>query len=337
MCRTVAGGLEALVRNSAIRSCVLCLVFVAGLTVLTSGARAQWGNWGRFFQPPVDSEQIELLEELIGADEGQREAIGAMFEGFQSRHQQSVEAMREIFQKAREEAQRSRDQSVWMDVQKRAIEFSKHTTSMRDAFFEDLQLLLSPEQMEQWPAFERAHRRATLLDTGQVFISGSTLDLVRLADDAGDEVTDVEGVGDLVQRYEVQLDRILVESDEMGREHLEKTQEMLEAGGNFFTNMNEYGQMFDEARAVQVRIRDLNDRFARQIIARLPEENRSEIEAEFNRQFMPAVYGRTFVDNAFDVALGLGDLSDDQRSASTPCASSTSGRPRRSGPSGPTP
>jgi len=159
------------------------------------------------------------------------------------------------------------------------------------------------------------HRREHVLDSGQNIIAGSAVDLVKLNDDTrvDQSAAVAPEVADALTRYETELDRLLIETRELQTQQLETTLKILGEGGNFMTNMADWEKMFDEGRALQNKIREVNTRYARQIAGMLAEEQRAEFDLEFNRRSNPRVYNKTYVDEAFEKAAGLESLTAEQR------------------------
>jgi len=145
----------------------------------------------------------------------------------------------------------------------------------------------------------------------RAFISGSTVDLVQVVEDEF-EGEPPQPVADTVRRYEIELDRLLIQREEMRTEMAQRQFEILEEGGNFFTHQDEFTEMFDRSRELDIKVRDLNERYARLVTAAMASEG-DEVMREFNRRSLPQVYGRSYAEEAFDTVLGLEDLTDDQR------------------------
>ena len=257
----------------------------------TDDARAQMGGMGALMRPMVDSKEVDALVQLLKLDADTETAVRDLFVAFQSQHAVASEKLQEIFQKAQEEAQRNNDMSVIQDMQKKALEFYKSQLTARDRLFDDIKLMLTPEQLEKWPDFERLHRRTHLLDSGQNLVAGSTVDLVQLVDDTRPKSSEANApeVDDMLNRYAADLDRILIESRDLQAEQLEQTQKMLAEGGNFMANLEQWSKMFNDARALQVKVRELNARYERQIAGLLSDAQRAVFSTEYNRRANPRV------------------------------------------------
>ena len=279
-----------------------------------NSARAQAWGMQQLFEPPVTSEDIGELVDLVDADEAQEEMIRDLFQGLMQQHDTAVEKLREILKAVSEEAQS--DPTVWQDFQRKAIEYMKYQDGLKSSLFEDIRLVLSTGQIEKWPSFERFHRRQHLLDDDQTIVTAARVDLVRVMEDVAEEEEHSEvpaGVVDIVERYEIELDRLLIEKKGLSDKQLEEVLEVMEAGANMMAEMPRWEQMFNESRELQVKIRDVNEKYVRQFAARLEAEVRAEFRKEYNRRAMPTVYERNYLDNAFEHARGIESLTAEQR------------------------
>ncbi len=297
--------------RSLIRTLLLACVVGAALLVPAQRASAQMGM-GALMRPMVDSTEIDALVEMMQLNKDTEAAVRDLFVAFQGQHQAAQEKLQEIFQKAQQEAQG--DPSAIQAMQKKVFEYYEHQLKIRDTLFDDIKLLLTPEQSQEWPAFERLNRRDHLLDSGQNLIPGSSVDLVKVLDDtrgkdAGPESPELK---DMVTRYEMDLDRLLVEQRDLQADQLKEVQKLLAEGGNFLNQMDTYQKMFDESRKVQLKVREVNEKYSRQIAGLLTEANHAEFESTYNQRANPRVYSKNYMDKAFETATGLESLTPEQ-------------------------
>lgn len=288
-----------------------CLALTLGVGV--RGAWAQAWGMSQLMEPPVTTEDIEELVEMIEADEAQEEIIRDLFQGMMQKQTAASDKLREILKVVGEEAQS--DPTVWQDFQRKAIEYMGYQEGLKSGLFEDIKLVLTPEQTERWPAFERFHRRQHVLDDNQSIVTAARVDLVRVMNDVAEAESSArsEEVVDVVERYEIELDRLLVEKKELSDRQLQEVLEVLEEGKNMMAQMPRWEKMFDEGRELQVRIRDVNEKYVRLFAARLAPEAQSEFRVEYNERAMPTVYEKGYMDDAFETAAGLESLTPDQR------------------------
>lgn len=289
---------------------VVCVL--AAMLGIVPRARAQMMGLNDLFTPPVTSEDVGVLIDTVGATKDQESAIRDLFQGFMEKHKHATDKLREILKEVQKEAQQ--DPSVWRDMQKKFIEFMGFKDKLAESFFDDVKLLLSPDQMQKWPGFERKLRREHTLADQQAIVTASRVDLIKLIDDVAKDSSDEvrAQLSDLTQRYAIELDRLLVQKKEMERAQIERLTELMDKGGSFMDQMGEYEKMFDESRELQLKIRDLNEKFERQIAARMPPDLQGKFNETYNERAMPAVYEQNYVVKAFKTALGLETLTKDQ-------------------------
>lgn len=73
--------------------------------------------------------------------------------------------------------------------------------------------------------------------------------------------------------------------------------------------------MLEEGRKLAVAVRDVNRKYARQVEDLVPENKKAVIADEVKRQSFPRVYNETRTERLVKAAKGMGDLSDDQKTA----------------------
>ena len=289
---------------------VACLL--GALLGVAPCARAQMMGMSELFSSPVSSEDVGVMIETVGASKDQEAAIRDLYQGFQQKQQHASDRLKEILEQVQKEAQQ--DPGIWRDMQKKFIEFIGYKDKLAGAFFDDVKLLLSPEQVQKWPVFERRLRREHTLTDQQAIVTASRVDLIKVIDDVARDSSDEVRAQllDLTDRYEVELDRLLVQKKELEREQLEAVSAIMEKGGNIMDQMGEYEKMFNASRELQLKIRDLNEKYERQVAARIGPELQEKFDKTYNERAMPAVYEKSYAVEAFETALGLESLTTEQ-------------------------
>ncbi len=293
---------------------MLVVACAAGAVLLGQRpATAQWGQMSRLMDPPVTSDDVDEMLELMEADGTQEEIIRDLFQGLMQKHNAASEQLREILKAVSEEART--DPSVWQDFQRKAGEYMQYQDGLKESFFDDVRLVLTPGQSERWPAFERYHRRQHLLDDDQTLVTAARVDLVRVLEDAAkgqDAPVGSDDAADVVERYEIELDRLLVERKALNDAQLDEFLKVMEEGKNMMTQMPLWEKMFNEQRELQLKIRDVNEKYLRLFAARLEPEASGDFREEYQRRAMPTVYERNYMDEAFETAEGLESLTGAQ-------------------------
>ncbi|MEO1130473.1 MAG: hypothetical protein AAFX05_12325 [Planctomycetota bacterium] len=289
----------------------LCIVGLAALAV-ASPASAQMNGLQKMLDPAVTGSQIERLAEMIDADDTQTAVLEDLLSSYQGEHAEAAQRLRDIIRSAQEEAQSSGDISVMIDIQRKALEFYEYRAKLRDSFFDDLKLTLSDEQAEQWPRFERLNRRYNLLDEGNNVVSGASVDLVELVYDELGGAKPSEAMRAEMDRYEVELDQLLRERWKLNQESIEQVMEAFDSGADMTALQTMQMELFDKGRESQVKVRDINDRYARKLALLLEGEEAEEMTDEFNRRSMPQVYASSYAEDGFRTALDISDLTPEQ-------------------------
>jgi hypothetical protein len=165
----------------------------------------------------------------------------------------------------------------------------------------DLKALLTPQQGEKWEKVER-HRRREVGLRAQDF-SGAGVDLLRLAQG---EKADSDGAREVLEQYEIELDRVLREWSELGkREKIERDDGVVE-----FDAMQERMKKMGE---VSRRVRDLNRATLSRLEPVTTPEQFGAIMSAFRGRAHPRVYRNSHASTVLDAALGFDDLNTEQR------------------------
>lgn len=279
------------------------------MAVAGSPAAGQFG--GRMggddaFSPPVSSRELDEYAKVLGMSEDQAEAAKVLFDGYMEQFQAESGVARDKSRRLMEEARDFQDFSKWREIRDLRTGFSKRSQEMETAFFDDIQMLLDDTQMQRWPALERTRRR---LDTiGRGLMSGERVDVIRLVEET--ELTEDQRspIESILEQYAMDLDR-----------ELTKRNQVYDEAQNYFGSLEgrpdptELQDLMDRGRAAAIRVRDINERYARQVASALPEEARAGFEDRVKRLSYPQVYRETRAQQTIAGALGLEDLTDDQR------------------------
>ncbi len=287
----------------------------AGLVVLALGiwsprASAQGGARGFFggesaFQPAVTRTELETYGDLLGLDDQQRDAAEMLLEGYVQAFQSRAAEARERIQRLMEEARESRDRTRWMEMGEYRMRFQEEAREMEQGLLADLRTLLTPEQASRWELVERTRRRERTLGQGQM--SGERVDVIRLTRELELDPALRSSIDEVLAQYELDLDRALVKRNE--------AYERIRSGfgrmrdGDF----SEMEDLMNAAREASRRVRDVNERYARQVSGLLPEDLRASFEKRVREAAFPQVYRASRVQRQLDAALEFEDLSDEQR------------------------
>ncbi len=138
-------------------------------------------------------------------------------------------------------------------------------------------------------------------------MSGERVDVIRLTRELELDPALRSSIDEVLAQYELDLDRALIKRNE--------AYERIRSGfgrmrdGDF----SEMEDLMNAAREASRRVRDVNERYARQVSGLLPEDLRASFERRVREAAFPQVYRASRVQRQLDAAVGFEDLSDEQR------------------------
>ncbi|MFZ4573172.1 MAG: hypothetical protein ACOYN0_02165 [Phycisphaerales bacterium] len=262
-------------------------------------AQAQFGMGGGMNIDPITKRGVLEYARLADLDEGQKTTALTLLEGYQ----QQSRALRNALQ---EEMQGGGFMSDPKGMQEKLKDFQKKYEDAEKQFFDDLKLLLNPEQLEKWPKVERFRRREKLLRMGMV--SGAGVDLVRVTQSSKAAPADSAEFAEIVERYETDMDKALVTFEASAR----KEQEDMMSGENMM-DFKKIQTMMQKLTDDSRKIRDLNKDAFRKLLPLAPEDRRAAFEEEFNRRSFPMIYRQRAGSKLIEAAMKFEDLEPAQR------------------------
>jgi hypothetical protein len=280
---------------------------------LASPAFAQLqGGAQNLDEPAVNASDIELMGEMLGLSEDELSLVQGMHAEHVAKHTEAFQRLQEA-QRATVEELRNGNPDARIRLIENVNEFRGFRDRQRDAFFTELKtLLLTEEQGERFPAFERAYRRAHLSDIDTGMLSGGAVDLFALVRERElpDDVR--EDIDPLLDRYAREFDEIVVKRMELAGEFTERQAELFRTEPNPLNHMDAYQEMLDETREQVLKAREITERYHRLLAAVMPEGERVEFERSFNRAYVPKVYGPSDAERAFDTAESVESVTEEQ-------------------------
>jgi hypothetical protein len=259
-------------------------------------------------QPAVSSTHVARYGDLLGLSDDQRIAVKDMHQSYLNEHATATALMQQKIDDARAEADESGQFEGFIKVVESARkEFSSAVAAARTRFFDDLRLVLSPEQDALWPAVERTSRRVESIGSGA--LSAESIDLIQLVDDLGAPDDVRATVTPVLEAYEGALDTALVER----AAEREKLRDKIAANGPGPGALLADPDAHKSIREASLKVREVNVSYARQIANILPTEWRAKFDTEFQRRSFPQVYAHTYTQRVLDTAKEFEDLTPDQR------------------------
>ena len=265
------------------------------------------GGAGSATEPAVNRKSAAKYAAILGLSADQQIALDDMVQSYLNDHATALALMNQRLDDARAEAEESGAfESFIKEMSASRKRFSESMDLAEERLFDDLRLVLSPEQENQWPAMERTRRRIENIDRG--VLSSESVDLIQLVDDIDPPDSARAAVAPVLAAYETTLDAALVER--IAQQEL-MSKKMEESDGP--TDWMRYRDHYDSMRKASLKVRDVNTSFARQIRDSLPTGLREQFEAEFQRRSFPQAYAGTYTERVVDTTLEFDDLTPDQR------------------------
>jgi len=274
---------------------------LAGLILVVAPATAQPGGGGMFGQT-ISSRDLAEFRDILGMGEEQSQLVNMLYEGYQEQNRALNEEMREAWREARDGGR-----SAWEGMRERMESMRDRRDSIEETFLADVRTTLNEEQIELWPKVERAHHRSQHLSRG--FVRGERVDLIRVVNDLELEEETRAELSSILEAYEIELDRQLMRRVKQYEEGWSQFGELRRAG-----DMEGIQKLMEEGREASLRVRDVNERFARQISGMLSETQRETFASQVNMATFPDVYRPRHAHLAVDAAIAFDDLTPDQKS-----------------------
>lgn len=315
--RLSASQLLGLAGSVASRLLTVVGVAAAATAVLTpTVAMAQPGGWGGggggggfgrdAFGPSMSEQQLARVAKMLELTDDQKLAAEALLEGYQQQVRDAGEKMREKAEAARAEFRESRDPAVFEGLATAGEELQATRKKLDASLMDDLKAVLTTQQAEKWPAAERTIKREQSLRRG--FVSGERVDIVRLVEDGKLPAETVTTLQPTLEQYAEEMARELTKRDELYEASMSKMMQMRQSG-----DMESMQETIEKGRDAAIKIRDLNRKYARQIIDQLPDDAKTGFETQFREASFPDVYRRGFAGRSIDAAAEFADLDQTQK------------------------
>jgi hypothetical protein len=301
-------------QNSPWRKWCGALAFAAALMMGWTGtARAQFGEAAgiaELMNPEYLTRDITLFDKGLGLDETQRVIIEAFFNDYQEAFAAGMEHMKKNYDDMRPQLVGNDIPRVLALVFTPFEAWAKEREVIGDQFIDNVKTILTPEQMERWPTFERRLVREKEMSKGR--LSGESTDLINIVRDLHlDEIT-LHAVQPVLDEYELALDQVLRKR----REHTDQSRpEKLQA---MATQDSQKGlRAYQEDIVLQIAVRSVNDQYLQSIAKALPEPVSTRFRKIALERSYPRVYRETPVERLFTAALELEGLTSDLKRAIT--------------------
>ncbi len=270
-------------------------------------ADAAGGGIGELI-PGVSHRELDWYADRLSLTEDQRLALDALFDGYTEEYRSMSRALRaqiETLQRRPDAAPSDGGPVNAEEVFAALRKWTAKTGAADKRLFEDVRAMLTPEQAELWPKLERDKRRERELLAGQ--LAGESVDLVEIVDQLGLGAAARAEVDPIVERYALDLDRVLAER----QSHREAIRER--------GSTSDFAEMLrrsKESWEYSNKVREMNLQYGRKIAAVLPSDQADRFAEMVRQKTFPMIYGEpSWALRAIDAALKLDDLDAAQRTA----------------------
>lgn len=288
---------------------LLTAVLAVSSLALTPPATAQFGGRSvmvQAFEPYVMQRDLPIMVETLQLDESQRPIVDMLVEDYLASFQAGIEKVRAQMQEAGSSAEKGdlgallRPLATWS--KERQELYARFTVTMRN--------VLSPQQAERWPIWERAVRRERLLPQSE--ISGEGVNLIGVIADIAPPAEVRTVAAPAIEAYELRVDMAL--QDRQMRE-----EEALPAIMDAMTAMDHdrAAQVQERVMASRLKLREAQEVSIREISEAMGSEWGTKFRVLALQRAFPEVHAPNSIMRIFDAALGLTDLTDDQRTSIT--------------------
>jgi len=289
---------------------LLVTTSIVAAAAFAAPAGAQFGSQAlaQSFKPYVMERDLPLLTETLALEEWQRPIVDALLVDYLASFNAGIEGVKTKMQEASVAAsQNAADASALL---RPLADWSRERQVLYTRFAELVRAQLSPQQLELWPAWERAIRRERLLPLGE--LSGEQVNLVGVMADVAPPPEVRTAATPAVTAYELRLDAALVQRQAREDESMPVMMKAMEKmDGEAAAGIQE------KIMAARVQIRDAQEQSLREIAEAMGPEWGAKFRVLALQRAFPEVYGANPVQRLFDGALTVNDLTDEQRASIT--------------------
>lgn len=258
---------------------------------------------------------IESMADVLKLPAEQRKNALDLFASYNGQVKEASKKVMEFQQSMRPDVTGMPSKEDMKKMMEAMQNFTDHVNTLEDKFLEDFKTTLTAEQAELWPRAERRKRLADVSSGGP--LGGGTVDLVGVARSVMPDGKLPEEAAAAIDQYEQEMDAAITPYMEW-RKDLEKKLKQLgeELGGKSMEEQQAFGmKMMKEMQEKTRPALDVNNRSLGKLAAALPENARDRFEMSYYRTayFQFVDQQGPGVDKAFDAAMKLDGLTEDQK------------------------
>lgn len=274
------------------------------------GDRPQVRDFGNRFagmgMEQVGEQEIELMADVLEFDAPQRELAEELFVDLRESRAAKMAELREMMQGVRSGEGRPAPEAM-EKVRAEAERIRAEVTELEARFYEDIQIVLTPEQRTAWSGFEKRRDRGRALrgvdravDVQTIFESFAEKHEASLEENA------LAGAKSLAERCASEMDRQIAERAKL------REQGQPQRGGEGF-DREAMRERFEAMREADEKLGEISTRYADSIERTLPMELRESFRFEINRASMGGFMRRGNVVERLETVLSNAELDPAQK------------------------
>lgn len=295
--------MRILVPARAAKSVGVCLV-LGMMLALAGRASAQFGEAAGIaeaMQPDYYKRDVVLVSQGLKLDEAQRVILNTLYEDYQTAFDEGVARMKQRFDDMREELQVGDKARILKLVFAPFREWAGEKQQLGAQFLANVEVVLTEDQLQQWPAVQRRLYRERNLHKGR--LSGESLNLLDVVRDMKLDPRITAQLQPVLDAYEISLDRALhMRDDPISGSNNPMLQSLEDQDP-------EKGQAaLQKHLERQIEVRNVNDEYIERVAMALPEQLATEFRLAALDRAYPRIYRETPVQRMFKVARELQGL-----------------------------
>ncbi|MGP1347852.1 MAG: hypothetical protein ACTS3F_14440 [Phycisphaerales bacterium] len=254
--------------------------------------------------PQLTRSDMEVFVRVLELGDTEQQMLEALYDAFYTEWQQGHRAMRREASDLIERAEILQDQRLLDKVWPMRQEWTERATQLERRFLDDVTTMLTAEQEGRWPIVERELRRIKKMGAGR--LAGESVDIVRLVARIVPDDAMTSEIKELLEQYAEQLDAALVRRERLLEDESDGFADLVKS------DPDRAEEVYFRAVRARTAICDVNERFARQIAAALPEDIAENIMNAFREDAYAMYIKPTRIEKQILAAETATGLSPDQ-------------------------
>jgi hypothetical protein len=249
----------------------------------------------------ISTRSIDEYASLLSLSPEQHETVKTLHDGYRAAWKTADEERESTSESAQEKMQDGDFEGMNKAILEAMNTFADKAVAVEKQFMDNVKAVLSPEQLDKWPAVERHRRRDTRLRT--TAFSGANLDLIRIVQRTRTDPGTPE-FAQVLSDYEMALDRQLIEG-------ANRVQTVPKPAENTMFDPKHQEALMKVVGENGLALRELHRDYAARLARMMSDEQRATFEQAISRRAFPEVYDITHVEQCLSAAAAFDDVPAD--------------------------